>query len=385
MADNGVIVMVGPSLNSRGGIASVICSYKSAGLFKKWPILYLNSHIEGSKRKKLLAAFVALRIFAVLLVLRRVKVLHIHVARDTSFWRKSIFILLAYTAKCSVFIHMHSGGFPAFYWNSCGEFKKRIVRFILNHADRIIVLSSQWFVLLKGITENKRITKIPNFMVESQRGDAQCEREKDSVLFLGRLSDEKGFFDLLEAAALVKQRIPSLKLRCGGEGDMDEAMERMRKLGIGGNIELLGWVGEEERQNLLDCTAAFILPSYVEGLPMAVIEAMSRRVPVVASNVGGIPDIIDDGKDGFLVRPGDVKGIAEALIRLLEDPALQVRVGQAGKCKVDKQFSAEQIVPNIEKLYREYGVVPNLQNDQGVLVESANEIINKGGRYDRTD
>ena len=97
MADNGVIVMVGPSLNSRGGIASLVCSYKSAGLFKKWPILYLNSHIEGSKRKKLLAAFVALRIFAVLLVLRRVKVLHIHVARDTSFWRKSIFILLAYT------------------------------------------------------------------------------------------------------------------------------------------------------------------------------------------------------------------------------------------------------------------------------------------------
>lgn len=385
MATNEVIVMIGPSLKSRGGIASVVSSYKDAGLFKKWPILYLNSHVEGSKGKKLGAAFTALKTFAGLLVLRRAKVLHIHVARGTSFWRKAIFIVLAYAGKCPVFVHLHSGSFPEFYWSTCGTVQKRIVRFILDHADYIIVLSSQWWTLLDGMTKNTKIMKIPNFIIEDQNETVACEREKNSALFLGRMNAEKGFFDLLEAAAIVSQHIPTFKLRCGGEGDMNDVMSRIKKLGIDSNVELLGWIGNEERMKLLNSTTIFVLPSYSEGLPMAVIEAMSKGVPVVASSVGGIPDVIEDGKEGFLVRPGDVKGIAQALIRLLEDPALQVRVGQAGKCKVDRQFSAEQIVPNIEKLYREYGVLPNLQNDQGVLVESANEIMNKGGRYDRTD
>lgn len=359
-----VVVMVGPSLKSRGGIASVVGTYDSAGLFKKWPILYLNSHVEGSKGKKLLAAFKALTTFAGLLVLRRVKVLHIHVARETSFWRKSLFILLAYAAKCPVLVHMHSGGFPEFYWKKCSTVQKRIVRFILDHADRIIVLSSQWWTLLDGVTKNTRITKIPNFIVEGQNEPAPRERENDSVLFLGQLNAEKGFFDLLEAAAIVSQRIPGLKLRCGGCGDINAVMSRVNKLGIEGHVELLGWVEDEERLKLLNSTATFVLPSYVEGLPMAVIEAMSRGVPVIASNVGGIPDVIEDGNDGRLVRPGDVKGIADALIDLLENPAKRTRLGNAGKEKVNRQFTTAKVLPGLEKIYTEYGVSPKRVNDQ---------------------
>lgn len=361
---NEVVVMVGPSLKSRGGIASVVCTYESAGLFKKWPILYLNSHVEGSKGKKFLAAFTALKTFAGLLMLRRVKVLHIHVARQTSFWRKSLFILLAYAAKCPVLVHLHSGGFPEFYWNKCGTVQKRVVRFILDHADRIIVLSSQWWTLLDGVTKNTRITKIPNFIVEGRNDPATCEREKNSVLFLGRLSAEKGFFDLLEAAAVVRQRIPGLKLRCGGDGDINDVMSRVKKLGIEGHVELLGWVGDEERLKLLDSTATFVLPSYVEGLPMAVIEAMSRGVPVVASSVGGIPDVIEDGISGRLVRPGDVQSIADALIDLLEDPAKRTHLGNAGMEKVNRQFTAAKVLPDLEKMYAEYGVSPKRVCDQ---------------------
>ena len=116
---NEVVVMVGPSLESRGGIASVVDNYARAGLFKKWPIRYVNSHVEGSKGKKFIAALGAFTTFAQLLVLRQVKVLHVHVARDISFWRKSVFILLAYAARCPVLIHLHSGGFPDFYANKC--------------------------------------------------------------------------------------------------------------------------------------------------------------------------------------------------------------------------------------------------------------------------
>lgn len=358
---NGVIVMVGPSLKSRGGIASVICGYESAGLLKKWPIVYLNSHVEGTKGKKLLAAFKALRIFVGLLILRRAKVLHIHVARDVSFWRKSIFILLAYAGKCPVFVHLHSGGFSDFYWEKCGATEKKIVKFILDRADRIVVLSSQWWPLLEKITLNKRIVKIPNFILEAQGELSSCEREKSSALFLGRLSEEKGFFDLLEATALVKRYIPNFKLRCGGEGDVNDVMSRIKKLGIDRNVELLGWVDEEERMKLLECSTIFVLPSYVEGMPMAVIEAMSMGIPVVASNVGGVPDVIENGKEGILVGAGDVNAIAKALVGLLEDASERAGFALAGKRKVDQQFTAEKVLPNIENLYIEFGVSPNLK------------------------
>ena len=354
----GVIVMVGPSLKSRGGIASVACTYEAAGLFRKWPVLYLNSHMEGSKVKKLLAALSALKAFVILLLLRRVRVLHIHVAIGTSFWRKSLFILLAYAARCPVFIHLHSGEFPEFYWRKCGLIQKRFVRFVLDHADYLIVLSSQWWALLDGITKNKRIMKIPNFIIDDRNEPPACKREKNSVLFLGRLSEEKGFFDLLQAAAIVAQRIPGFRLYCGGEGDVNVVMSRVRGLGIADNVVLLGWVEEAQRHELLCRVAAFVLPSYVEGLPMAVIEAMSKGTPVVASNVGGVPDVIEDGKDGLLVRTGDVAGIAQALITLLEDSTARVRLGEAGRQKVAKQFSASCVLPVLESLYGEYGVLP---------------------------
>lgn len=355
---NEVIVMVGPSLQSRGGIASVVCAYEHAGLFSKWPIIYLNSHVEGSKVKKLLAAFTALKTFAGLLVVRRVKVLHIHVARNTSFWRKSIFILFAYAAKCPVIVHLHSGGFPEFYWNKCDAMQKRVVRFILDHADRIIVLSSQWWGLLDGMTQNTRITKIPNFIIEVENEPAACEREKNSVLFLGRLSTEKGFFDLLEAAAIVRQRIPGFKLQCGGVGDINEVMARIKKLGMEDNIELLGWVEDEERRKLLNRTAAFVLPSYIEGVPMGILEAMAAGVPVISTTVGGIPEVIDCGVDGILMEPGDINALANAIASLLRNAEMRVDMGVAARQKIAQRFSAEKVLPQLEAIYRSLGAVP---------------------------
>lgn len=350
--------MVGPSPKSRGGVASVVCSYEQAGLFRKWPVIYLSSHVEGSKRRKFQAAFTSFVAFVRLLLARRVQLLHIHVARRSSFWRKSVFMLMAYFSRCPVFVHLHSGGFPDFYQKECGPIKKRIVRFVLYRADRLIVLSSQWWDLLKNITENTRIVEIPNFLVVKAADGKLPERENNSALFLGRLSDEKGFFDLMDATALICHRVPNFKLRCGGEGDMNIVTSYIEKLGIQQAVDLLGWVGEDERRELLYSSAIFVLPSYVEGLPMSVIEAMSMGVPVVASKVGGVPDVIDDGNDGRLIRPGDVAGIADAVIALLEDNDMRARLGQAGKEKVTSRYTAQNVIPILESMYTEFGVRP---------------------------
>ena len=352
-----VIVMVGPSLESKGGMASVVCTYKVAGLFNEWPIIYIKSHVEGTKWQKLLVAANGLLHFLWLLMQWKVGVLHIHVARDISFWRKSIFICMAYLFLRPVFIHLHSGGFANFYWESCGRVKKKIVRSILDRATIIIVLSNQWWLLLEGITSNKKIVRITNFISDKQVvSSSVAEREINTVFFLGRLSKEKGFFDLLEAVALVKKQIPEVRLICGGEGDPDQVNSYIKNLGIENNVKLFGWVDDRVRQELLDSVTLFVLPSYVEGMPMAIIEAMSRGVPVVASSVGGIPDAVTDGKEGILINAGDVAGLAMALVNLLENVAERLQMGVAGINKVQKEFTATTVLPQLYKLYREAGI-----------------------------
>lgn len=352
-----VIVMVGPSLESRGGIASVVCAYRAAGMFDDWPVLYINSHVEGTKWLKLLTAAKGLFKLFWLLLLGRVGVLHIHVARAISFWRKSIFIYLAYLFRCSVFVHLHSGGFPDFYWESCGSVKKKIVKNILNRATVIIVLSNHWWSILEGITCNKRIVRITNFIALEQVSPVTEQRQQNTVLFLGRLSDEKGFFDLLESVVWVRDIFPDYKLLCGGEGNYDYVNSYIQRLGIEHNVKLLGWVNDKMRQELLDTAAIFVLPSYVEGMPMAVIEAMSRGVPVIASSVGGIPDAVTDGKEGLLINAGDITGLAMALINLLGNPVKRLEMGAAGKIKVQKEFIASTVLPDLYKLYQEAGIV----------------------------
>lgn len=359
-----VIVMIGPSLSSKGGIASVVKAYNNAGLFNKWPIIYLNTHVEGTKVQKALVAFVALTKFLNLIFRKQVKLLHIHVPRRTAFWRKSIFILLAYLVKCPVLIHLHSGGFPDFYWKECGTVKKWIVRFVLDRTDRIIVLSSQWWHLLEAITNNKRLVKIPNFIIVTN-GESNTLKQPnalnqngDSILFLGRLIDEKGFFDLLDAIALIKDRFPNVKLLCGGEGEWGVVKAYIQRLGITSNIELLGWVNEEQKEHLLKNATIFVLPSHTEGLPMVVIEAMSKAVPVIATKIGGISDIIENGHDGVLVDSGEVKAIADAIVCLLEDARGRKEMGESGKNTVYKKFTSEQVLPKLEELYKEYGVRP---------------------------
>lgn len=353
-----MIVMVGPSLQSRGGIASVVGIYDRAGLFEKWAIRYLHSHVEGAKTLKLLVALKALRTFATLLMLRRVQILHIHMARNTSFWRKSLFILLAYATKCPVCIHLHSGGFPDFYWKRCGPSQKLFVRFILDHAARVIVLSSQWRALLGGITKNTRITQIPNFVIDVQNQPISYLREKYALLFLGRLNVEKGFFDLLEAAVVARQKFPEFMLRCGGEGDMNSVTSAIKELGIESNVTLLGWVEEEDRLKLFDSATIFVLPSYIEGVPMGILEAMAAGVPCIATTVGGIPDVIEPNVDGILVAPGDVHALANAIVLLLGDENMRTTMGAAAKKKISERFSAEAVVPQLEAIYRELGALP---------------------------
>jgi glycosyltransferase involved in cell wall biosynthesis len=347
--------MLGTRFDTMGGISSVVNVYRAAGLFDRWPVVYIPTHCDGSGLAKLnIAAWGFLRFFAMLLS-GRVILVHIHISSGASFWRKLAFFLMARLFAIRTIVHLHSGRFHQFYEHECGNLSKAIVRYLFDNAERVIVLSSGWRRWLESISRNTAIVAIYNPV--SVPPDESCvgEGKTDHVICLGRLGKEKGTYDLLEAVARIAGAYPDLKLTLAGDGDIVEVAKKLASIGLAARVCAPGWITGLDKELLLQDATIYCLPSYNEGLPMSVLEAMAYSLPVVATAVGGIPEAVADGREGFLITPGDVSALATRLKSLLDDPLLARRMGGAGRAKIVSLFSVETIVPQIERIYEELG------------------------------
>jgi len=349
------LVMLGTAFDTKGGISSVVNVYRQHGLFERWPILYLPTHCDGSFLRKIFRVIRSLIVYMWLLAVGQVAIVHAHTASGSSFWRKSIFILLAYAARRPVIFHLHGGNFDAFYARM-GQWRQRLIRFVLDRASCIIVLSTQWESWIHSASHNQRVVCIHNPV--TVRPLTEAPRNGYRLLFLGRMCRDKGTYDLLEVIANLGQRFPEAELFCAGDGEAQEVAARAQALGIWGRVKILDWVTGDAKNQLIETAGILVLPSYFEGLPMSVLEAMAAGVPVVTTTVGGIPDAVDDGVDGCLVEPGDKTMLERTLARLLEDHELQKRIGNAARQKIIERFSSNIVISKLEGIYTELNVAP---------------------------
>ncbi|SRR5581483_11799193 len=168
------------------------------------------------------------------------------------------------------------------------------------------------------------------------------------VLFLGRLERGKGIFDLLDTISALRGPIPDVRLVCAGDGDLESIARYAKELGIGDVVAFPSWVGPVEKQLLIGRAAVFVLPSYAEGLPMSLLETMAAGLPVVATAVGGIPDVVTDGVNGFLFSSGDTGMLERLLRRLMQDRRLGQRIARAARETVEHHFAADRVVAELE-------------------------------------
>lgn len=167
---------------------------------------------------------------------------------------------------------------------------------------------------------------------------------------VGNLFAVKGQIYLLRALAKVVAAVPDVVLLLAGEGDQIEALQReVGGLGLQGHVRFLGFRSDVPR--LLEAFDVFVLPSLSEGLPLSILEALAYEKPVVASNVGGVSEIIEDGVSGLLVPPMDRDALADKVVQVLKQPALSASLGKAGRRRVESDFSLEQMLWNYDRLY----------------------------------
>jgi glycosyltransferase involved in cell wall biosynthesis len=345
------IVIIGSSRATHGGISTMVNVYFASGLFERWDAEYLETHCDGSKLRKAWKAVTSWLAFLWRLATGSVALLHVHIASDASFWRKSFFVLPAHALGVPYLLHHHGGDFPRFYSERCGPTAQRFLRFLYRDAQAVIALSEEWRAAIAAVIPEARTVVVPN-PVEIPPQAAPLDGER--VLYLGVLKEAKGVYELIEAWSDVLARHPTAQLTLAGSGEIERVRRAADDHGVARSVATPGWTSGEGKAALLGSASVFVLPSHFEALPMAVLEAMAAGLPVVATRVGGIPDVIVDGCEGLLVEPRDPAALTRALDGLLADPARRAAMGAAARRRAQETFSAEAIVPRIEAIWARY-------------------------------
>ena len=356
--------MLGTSLDSPGGMTSVVRTLRDGGLFDAWYVEYIETDKVRRAITQLRVMSVALWRLVTALAANRVSLVHAHSASRGSFWRKSLLCALARLFGVPYLFHLHSGEFPVFYQEECNPVAKWWVRLTLRKASLVISLTESWRALLCAIEPTIRVVVVGN-PVEVPIKLPTMRDPAINVLFLGRLREKKGVFDLVRALPAVLRQCPQLRFVLAGDEGEKEVLSLATALGVESAIHLPGWVDGEPKAALLREADLFVLPSYFEGLPVGLLEAMALGIPIVSCVVGGIPDLIEDGKHGLLVQPGDTTALAAAIVHLARHAPLRQSLRVAAHERVRSTYALPTLIAALGDLYAQLGCPKRAESNFG--------------------
>jgi glycosyltransferase involved in cell wall biosynthesis len=336
------------STGAQGGIKSVVENYIQSGLFKQYNGKWLISHKEGSLLTRLYC-FISCFIRASKNIISGNKVFHIHMAMKGSFFRKMILIYWIKLFQGKVILHLHGSEFEVFY-NNRGRFLKRIIARTFEIADIVLVLSKSWQTFISSLSPNIKVIVLPNYVEPVPISNISTDTNKVTFVFLGAIGKRKGIYDLLPAFTQLLKSVPQSKLIICGDGELTKAKKMVKQLGISKQVDFAGWVTGDEKNHFLNIADVVILPSYNEGLPMVILEAMSLGKCVLSTKVGGIPEAIQSGENGLLIDAGNIEQLTKAMHSLCE---IQTRIalGKKGRETYIRLYSNEAVIPQLRKIY----------------------------------
>ncbi|MEM2953534.1 MAG: glycosyltransferase family 4 protein [Candidatus Bathyarchaeia archaeon] len=176
------------------------------------------------------------------------------------------------------------------------------------------------------------------------------------ILYVGRLYSRKGLPTLISAIPHIVKKVRNARFIISGKGFSDEE-KRLRgyaeKFKVRENVIFLGYFPDEKLPSLYKAADIFVFPSIYENMPFAMLEALASGLPVVTTRVGGIPEVIDNGKNGFLVEPYDSLALADKVLCLIENPSLALEIGLSGRKTVERRFNWNNIVKQVLEIYDE--------------------------------
>lgn len=295
------------------------------------------------------------------------------------FMRDAVIIFTASLFTKVVVAHYRGGNFHNFY-RECTPWYKRLIKSTIVRIDTIIVLANNLKFMFKGLIEPERIRVLYNGLPPEEYFSIKRNIDKDSVtiFFMGHLTFPKGFYDLIHAYKRLKDNHSHIRLVFAG--GLPKAKPRLHKALLANShkeyflnninkiknetlsfiensslydAHYLGFVSGEEKKRAFSDADIFVFPSYNEGFPTAVLEAMASGLPVVVTPVGALPEVLEDGVGGFFVRIGDLDDLIRKIEILITDAKLRKKIGLANKAYVSQKFDIRIIAKELATILRE--------------------------------
>lgn len=339
------ILEVGPLPPPVGGMASVVSNLASALAAIAEVRVLSNTKTTAPDRSFWEGAWSQLRLLsklAAICVSWRPQIVHIHTCSGATLWRNSLDVLVVRTLGRHALLHIHGAQFHLFL-ERLSRPQALFVKVLLRMCDRVIVLGQGWKSLLDTWCEPSRVVVVTNGV--SLPAPVAAVRDPFLVICLANYEQRKGQRDLIAAAA---------RLRAGGRevhvallgfesqpGNREKLLNHAAAVGVAAFVSIPGPVVGADKEAWWSRSSCFCLPSYDEGLPMAMLEAMALGLPIVATKVGAIPEAVIDGQEGLLYRAGDIDALTAHLQALFDDPAIARRLASAGRERVKRDFTLD--------------------------------------------
>jgi glycosyltransferase involved in cell wall biosynthesis len=346
-----VILMLGPHRAAVSGVSTHLNLLMDSALGDEYDIVHFQVGSEGRDEGaigKVLRLLVSPFFLAASIVFRHVSIVHINTSLNRkAYWRDLVYLFVSKALGARVVYQVHGGELPRkFFANrpALTSFLRRTLRI----PDLVVVLAQIELNAYKEFIPGQQVVALPNGIdcrpfsaVPTVRSDPTHPLQ---IVYVGRIAREKGLYETLQGLRLAHELGVDARLVIGGSGVEEARLRRYAQaLGIANRVVFVGPVFGNDKVKLLSGADVMVLPSYSEGLPYALLESMAAGVPVIATPVGAIPDVVSHDIHGFLVPPRDGKAIAEAIAILAGDREKLSWMSRACRRRVRAAFSIERL------------------------------------------
>lgn len=338
------VLVVGPTLDGKGGISTVVNTYKQMMEVFKYVCTLKSPNALG----KLCDVLVAIICFIRALMFGSCELVHIHTASYIDFYRNAIFVILAKLFRKKVLLHIHGAEFEQFYARH-----KSFVAYVCGKADALVVVSTYFMNFIKENQLSSNVYLLHNIIERPVIVGKDSFENIFNVSFVGSVCERKGIYDVVVALGKCKNIFQGrMILHIAGNGDIEYLKSLINNYGLSDIVKYWGWADAQLKQKILSFSDAFIHPSYFESFGISILEAMSYKLPVITTAVGGIPDFVENGVNGIFVDSGNEKQICEALSFLIDHSDECHRMGENAEYKA-QCFYSDIIEPKIVEMYEE--------------------------------
>lgn len=345
-------IIFGPSESDLGGISMLLKNYKESLLLKKINSILITTHKKSANQLVLFIVFInAVLKFIKNLIKYKVEIVNLQMASKGSFFRKLFLIILCYMLNIKYFVHIHGGGFINFYKNSI-FIVKYLIRFVLINANKVIVISNFFQNdLKKAIKIKMNIVVINNSIKDNFKKISVNKNKKNYILFFGNLTPQKGIDDIFNISDDLILKNNNIKFILCGYDKNNYYYNNFVNSKNKSHFIFINYLKGKKKIDYLKKSKILILPSYVENSPISIIEAMSASLPIISTNISGIPEQIIHNRNGFLIKPGDQKKLKKYINILINNKNLSSKMGKEARIIFKNKFSNDINYKKIISLY----------------------------------